>query len=80
MQELAEENDLGDIASSFNCMGYGGEADPCTLNIYEAEAGLNKDPSDCDSGVLFLWDEPYTQGMRGEEDWSSPDFVVERWT
>jgi hypothetical protein len=79
LQELAEENDLGDVVSKINCMGYGGDSDPCTLNIYEAEAGLNKDPSNCKTGVLFLWDEPYTQGTRGEADWSSPDFVVERW-
>lgn len=49
--------------SQINCMGYGGPADPCTLNINnDADSGLNKDPSMCDNGVFFLWDEPQTQG------------------
>lgn len=43
-------------------MGYGGGADPCTLNINnDDDFGLGKDPSNCNNGVLILWDEPTTQ-------------------
>jgi len=50
-------------ATRIDCMGYGGAADPCTLNVHNDPAyGMDKDPSLCRQDVFWLWDEPHTQG------------------
>lgn len=72
--------DLAKLGGSFSCFMYGGPSDPCTLNIQnDADAGMGKDPSECDKGVLFLWDEPYTQAERGKPGWDSMSFIVGKW-
>jgi len=55
-------------------MGYGGSADPCTLNINnDPDDGMNKDPSHCNNGVLFLWDEPQSQGK--DSNWAASTWI-----
>jgi len=78
--DLSYLSSFGD-ASHINCMGYGGNADPCTLNINnDPEQGLGKDPSSCDSGVLILWDEPTTQGKNAQWAASTWGTYSARWS
>jgi hypothetical protein len=67
-------------------MGYGGEADPCTLSITnDPDYGMGKDPSLCHQDTFFLWDEPDTMCDRGfgscGQAWASHRWraYVERW-
>ena len=41
-----------------HCYAYGGPSDPCAIhNNNDAGDGLNKNPSACDRGTFYLWDE-----------------------
>jgi len=47
---------------SMHCYAYGGQGDPCALNVQnDDKAGLNKDPSLCQNEVFYLWDEVRTR-------------------
>lgn len=73
-------------AADMACMGYGGDADPCTLSVTnDLDYGLGKDPSLCHQDTFFLWDEPDTMCDRGfgtcGPDWASLRWkaYVDRW-
>eukprot|EP00928_Gymnodinium_smaydae_P083315 TRINITY_DN66548_c0_g1_i1.p1 TRINITY_DN66548_c0_g1~~TRINITY_DN66548_c0_g1_i1.p1 ORF type:complete len:563 (-),score=70.39 TRINITY_DN66548_c0_g1_i1:36-1610(-) len=79
-------NDLNYLKSKgakrpFLCMGYGGPADPCTLNIHNdgRSYGVDKNPNNCKGPYLYLWDEPYTQKKNAE--WAARHWrkYVDKW-
>lgn len=44
--------------NTMHCYGYGGPSDPCALhNNNDSDEGLTKDPSACQGGTFYLWDE-----------------------
>jgi hypothetical protein len=47
--------------TSMHCYAYGGPSDKCAIhNNNDADDGLSKNPSGCDKGTFYLWDEVST--------------------
>lgn len=51
-------------SSNTACYAYAGPQDPCALHNQNDIDFLNKNPSTCQNGVFYLWDEPNTQAER----------------